>query len=355
MKKQFLLVLALVIIVLVSSYFFLANPPVGEPVIRIGVITDLSGFASVWGQNIQQGATLAAEEINQNGGINGQKLELIFEDGQSNNLSHVTAAQKLVSVDQVPVIIEQWTEETLSILPIAEENNTVIMCAVCSAPKFTEKSPLAFRTWGSDEFLIEKLVDYAKDQNFKRPLLVMTLGDWETGLKDAYFSAWGSSVPVESIERGSKDYRTIVTRINESNPDVIFLATNYNDALWLITQMNELGVNQELLAPSGSISQDIEKAVASKLVVADWEKSDQSFQDRFEKRWGNKPQVAADTAYDAVKLVAIAIEKNGSSTEQITKGLYEISNYAGASGEITIMPNRDRESREAILKIITGD
>src|SRR3989344_6415480 len=72
---------------------------------KIGVMLALTGDAATYGLPEQQAIKIAADEINSKGGINGKKIEIIYEDGKCNPKDGNAAAQKLINVDKVKVII----------------------------------------------------------------------------------------------------------------------------------------------------------------------------------------------------------------------------------------------------------
>ncbi len=72
--------------------------------INIGVIAPLSGPAATYGEDVSHGLKYVAKTINEAGGIDGQEINLIFEDGKCNGKDATTAVQKLINVDGVQAI-----------------------------------------------------------------------------------------------------------------------------------------------------------------------------------------------------------------------------------------------------------
>ena len=106
----------------------------GEPIV-IGSILRLSLGASD-GVPAKRGIEFAVEEINAAGGINGRPLEVIYEDSKDDATHSVNAATKLISVDNVPVIIgPMMSGNTLAVAPIAEENGIVLISPNATSPR----------------------------------------------------------------------------------------------------------------------------------------------------------------------------------------------------------------------------
>ncbi|MCK4458341.1 MAG: ABC transporter substrate-binding protein [Methanosarcinales archaeon] len=121
--------------------------------IRIGAILPLTGEAAEYGEDAKLGIDLAVEEINAAGGINGKRIQVVYEDSQATPSQGVSAIQKLTTVDKVPVIIGAMASSvTLAIAPIAEENKVVLLSPASSAPQITEAGDYIFRTEFSDAY-----------------------------------------------------------------------------------------------------------------------------------------------------------------------------------------------------------
>src|SRR3989344_1722245 len=119
MKKSFLT--TLIILVIVTACLQHKE----EPKLKIGVLLPLSGDLAVTGEKIDKGMRIAEAP---------DSVELIFEDTGSSAASAVSAAQKLIDIDHVDVIIGPYSpDETLAIIPLAEERGiTVFSLSYCS-------------------------------------------------------------------------------------------------------------------------------------------------------------------------------------------------------------------------------
>ncbi|MCK4341608.1 MAG: ABC transporter substrate-binding protein [Phycisphaerae bacterium] len=130
--------------------------------IKIGATLPLSGDAAVWGKNTQQGIDLALEQINASGGVLGRKLEVIYEDTQALAKEGVSAYRKLVTVHEVPAIIDDSVSSvTLAMAPMAEKDKVVILATGATAPKVSEAGDFIFRIWNSDAYEGDVAAKYA--------------------------------------------------------------------------------------------------------------------------------------------------------------------------------------------------
>lgn len=117
--------------------------------IYIGVNYALSGPGMLWGEMGQMGLTLAQEEINNAGGVNGRRIELIFEDSQTSPAKSVSAYQKLTTFNKTKIIIgDVWAFLTNPLIPLAEKDQ-VLLLSPTVMPESVERESLAFFQWAS--------------------------------------------------------------------------------------------------------------------------------------------------------------------------------------------------------------
>ena len=142
--------------------------------IKIGGAFALTGFASEWGAVERNGAILAIEEINAQGGINGREVKLIVEDTLSDGKGAINAVQKLINIDNVEVIVgPSWLDSFGGAAPIADENNIVFMTPSASidAIKSEHSYDYVFSTWYRTDKESEELAKHLSNANKKRIIL----------------------------------------------------------------------------------------------------------------------------------------------------------------------------------------
>src|SRR5450631_3405236 len=108
--------------------FAVAVPAVAQPApMRLGVLTPLTGAGGFDGPRMLKAMQAVADEINAAGGLLGRKIELVVEDDETNPEAAVRAAQKLVNVDKVPVIMGTWASAvTTAVAPVCWESKTFL-------------------------------------------------------------------------------------------------------------------------------------------------------------------------------------------------------------------------------------
>jgi len=328
-----------------------------KDVYRIGALMVLSGNDANYGRDSQRGIDLAAEEINNQGGIHGHPVEVLYEDSKGIPREGATAMQKLVSRDRVPVVIGGiFSSETLAAAPIAERNRVVLFSPGSSSPNITYAGDCIFRNWISDAFEGSIMADFARwGKGYTKVAIVYIKNDYGEGLKNEFtvrFESEGGQVStMESYEQGNTDFRTQLLKAVRSGPDAIYLPGYYNELAQLLKQARELRINTQFLSVvsfedpkmlelAGSAAEGVIYSTPA-VSMQDTSSGVRTFVDRFSKKYGREPGLFAAHGYDAMHILALAIEKGGFTADGIRNSLYRIQNYPGVSGLTSFDSNGD--------------
>ncbi|MCD6193333.1 MAG: ABC transporter substrate-binding protein [Candidatus Aminicenantes bacterium] len=334
--------------------------------IKIGVIVPLTGGSAKYGEDIKRGYDLAVEEINAEGGVRGRKIRLIYEDSEGKPEKAVTAAQKLIQRDRVVAILGPlWSSPTLAVAPICEKNKVVLLSSGSSSPKITDAGDYIFRNELSDKYGAEQTAKLFFNLGFKKIAIIYVNNDFGIGYKDVteqiYKNLGGVVTTTQSFEQDATDFRTQLLKIKDTNPEGLFIV-GYKEMILILKQMREFGINAQIL--SVALFEDpeiIEKVgdVAEGAIYTYYgtfdPKSQESrikeFVKKFEERYHKLPEYYAPIGYDAVKILALAIEKGGFAPEQIKEALYQIKDFPGLSGTTSFDENGD-VAKPVILKTV---
>ena len=332
--------------------------PASQGSYKIGVIYPLTGDAAAYGIPLQRATRIALDEINAKRSINGKRLEFIYEDGKCNPKDGNEAAQKLVNINKVRVIIGGvCSGETLGAAPIAEQNKVVIISPSATSPDITKAGDFIFRLAPSDAYAGIVASDYAfNNLKANKAAVISEATDYSQGLrrvfKENFEKLGGSVVADETYNPEDTDFRTQVTKAKAANPGIIyFVPQTPAKAILLVKQMKEAGIKQQLLTAEVMIGRNIvkENAAAMEGIIG----VEQKFDDKAPKSAALLAKYKQETneeapfpafmgaAYDIVYLIADAIEKNGYDGEGIRDYLYNVKDYDGAVGKVTIDNNGD--------------
>lgn len=364
MKKSLLVILTLSILILTACAVQQVPTEYEKPVqfqgsYKIGVMLPLTGDAAAYGLPIQKVIKIAADEVNSKGGVNGRKLELIYEDSRCNPKDGNAAAQKLVNIDKVKVIIGgACSGETLGAAPIVNDNKVVLISPSATSPDITTKGgDFVFRLAPSDAYAGIVASDYAyKELGAKKAAVISESTDYAQGLrrvfKENFAKLGGEIVADETYNPEDTDFRTQVTKVKAANPDVIYLVPQAPaKGVLLIKQLKEAGVNQQLLTAEVIIGRNIIKENAADVegLIGVEAKFDDKAQraaallGKYKEQAKEEPPFPfyMSAGYDIIYLLADAIGKYGYDSEKIRDYLYGVKDYDGVVGKVTIDENGD--------------
>jgi len=379
MKKN--IILSISILVMVSFLVVSCGPQYADQVTKktvttteggtltLGAIAPLSGDAAAYGVPIQQAIDLAVEEINDAGGVAGKELKILYEDGQCDAKGATSAAQKLINVDGVRIIIGGLCSgETLGAAPIAEENKVILFSAGSGSPDITTAGDYIFRNFPSDATSGSKVAEAAVDNKDTKIAILAEQTDYAQAVKNVFkdkFEDLGGKVVVdESYLSESSDYRTQLTKIKNAKPLGIYIVSQTPAKYGLVLkQMAELGVDAPIYTNEFAAAEDILGVYGDEIEGAIFaepafdenaQKSKElleKIKDKHGELSGALPPVYFATAYDAVYILVEAIEECGEDTSCIKAELYGVSNRLGTAGTLSIDKNGDAEF-EYVLKTI---
>jgi len=357
-----------IIVVVALAIVFIVIPTKREPEeIKIGAILPLTGKAGKYGEDAKLGIDLALNELHLQNGINGKKINVIYEDNQSSPQQSVSAIRKLISFEKVPAIIGPMTSSaTLAVAPIAEQNHMVLLSPAASAPALTEAGDYIFRNELSDAYggTAQARLTWNK-LNIKKVAILYINNDYGLGVKDAFLKTFTNLgckvVDIESFEPNATDFRTQLTRIKQKSPEAIFIIS-YKESIPILKQIKEIGIKVQLLSTpvfeDKEVLEKVGKLAEGVIYVYYGGFNPQSSNERvrkfveaFKKKYGRDPGYYSALAYDAMKILVLAIKNGGYKSEGIKNSLYEIKDFPGITGKATFDVNGD-VVKPVILKTV---
>lgn len=356
----------LVIVVLFARSYFTGNAiKDNSQTIKIGATVPLTGDLASFGNGEKSAMEIAVNEINSAGGINGKKLELVIEDTKCDAKEGVSVANKLINIEKVPVIVgEVCSGPTLAMAPLAEQSKTILFATAASSPKITNAGDYVFRDYPSDSYQGKFAAEYAYNKLGKRKagLLYMQI-DYGIGVKDSFKERFkelgGQIVSEENFAQNSKDMRTQLTKVKESNPDVIYFVGYNEEAVTFIQQSKALDINTQVVSTETFDDPSIVQKVGDSANGIIFVKLDTPTNEKFktamkDKTGSDQILIGSPNAYDAVHILANAMKKVGTDPTKIKDELYKVKDYRGISGTITIDSNGDLTSAKYQIKKYIG-
>ncbi|MEO6391112.1 MAG: ABC transporter substrate-binding protein [Pyrinomonadaceae bacterium] len=344
-----------------------ANYTTGD--IKVGVYADLSGKTSSFGKSTKDGITMATEEINAAGGIDGRKLVLVVEDDQGVPANAKTVVSKLITSDNVQAVLgEVASTNTLSAAPVAQEKHIPMITPSSTNPKVTQVGDYIFRVCFIDPFQGSVMAKFAANtlKAKKAAILGDVNSDYSKGLtqffKEEFTKLGGTIVAESTYTQDDNDFKGQLTQIRSASPDVIYIPGYYSQVGIIAKQARELGMNQPLMGGDGWDSPDLFKlggdALANSYISNHYSVDDpspaiQKFVAAYKKRFnGEAPDAIAALAYDSAYVLAEAIRK-AKTTEpaKLRDAIAATANYSGVTGNITINNERNAIKPAVVLKL----
>ena len=323
---------------------------------KIGAILPLSGNAAQYGEWAKNGISLAVDEINSKSGIKSKKIEIIYEDDAADAKKGIAATNKLITVNKVKVIIGAIPSSvTLAIAPICEKNKIVLISPGSSSPAITNAGDYIFRNWPSDDFEGEAMAKYAIEKKIKNVAILHINNEYGLGIADVfkreYSKLGGKVLVIETYRQGSSNMRPQLIKIKKYNPDAIYLVGHAKENGHAVKQARDLAIKSQILGTVGIEGPDLINIAGENsrgiIYTAPAFNPDspapivKAYQDAYIRKYNQKSEIFAATAYDATKIISFMIERYGYDASKIKIGLYDLINYRGATGITTFDKNGD--------------
>ncbi len=332
-----------------------ASATAQEP-IKIGLVTALSGQSARAGEAITRGLTIAIDELNAKGGVLGRKLELVRRDDEATPAKGVTAARELIFREKVTVLFGGLdTPVSLAIVPIVNQEKVPFMGPWAAGTPITQNGAnpnFVFRVSAVDEIVDRAMLLYAqKTFGAKKPGMILVNNPWgesnEKGLTAALNAKGIKPAGIEKFEGNDVDVVPQLTRLKSAGADTLFLVGNVGPSAQVVKSLDRMGWKVPVVShwgPAGGRFTELAGPSAKEVHFVQTysffgkqspvgEKVLKMLMAKYPdvKSAGDvTPAVGVANAYDAMHLVALAIQAaGGTGGDAIRQGFYKIGTYDG--------------------------
>jgi len=336
--------------------------------LRVGAVLPLTGDSAAWGDQGRKGIEAAVKEINDSGGINGQSLEVVYEDSQANPRLAVSAISKLISVDKVPAVVgDMVSATTLAMAPIAEEKQVVLIAPSASAPAISDAGKFIYRVWPSDLLEGSELAKWAHGQGYKRVCVLYISTDYGLGLSKVFqqtFESLGGSVPsTQGYAQDETNFKPYLARVKSENPDAVYLISYYKDAALALKQAKEIGLNAQFFGATAVESPELVKLAgdaAEGLIyptIVDFDPANpndnqRAFIEKFRAAYKTDPDWASSHAHDALLVIAEAMRSGARTGDEIRQAIDKKREFSGVTGRIIFNEKGDVVDKPVAIKMV---
>ena len=337
--------------------------------IQIGFFGDLTGPTFNFGLSAKNGVLMAADEINQAGGINGHKIDIVIEDDKGSPEEAAQVAGKLIDRYKVVAIIGAGASgNSLAAAPKAQSARVPLIAPSSTNPAVTQAGDYIFRACFIDAFQGEVMAKFAANtlQAKKAAIMLDFNSPYSRGLTEFFELSFaklnGQVVVKESYSQGDADFRGQLSLIKASSPDVIYIPGYYGDVAIIAKQARQLGLTVPLLGADGWDAPELWELggdalngsyISNHYSADDPSETIQRFVHAYRQRYGNlTPDAHAALAYDALRFLAEAIQRAGTNEEsKLRDALAETRNFTGVTGIISMDRDRNAVKPAVILKL----
>lgn len=324
--------------------------PAQVPPVKIGFFAPLTGPAAPDGTSSRNGAQMAIDEVNAAGGVLGRPLELVVYDDRLTPSEAVAIAHRLIERDRVVAVVAgSYSGPTRATAPIFQSNGIPTIAAYAVHPDITRAGDFVFRAsflgpvqGRAGAYLSSRILNARTasvlviDIDFGRALTA--------GFKTQAAAMGLRIVSEDPYPMGEREFAPLLTKVRGLTPDVIYATGYFAEGAQIVRQAKALGITARIIGQEGYDSPKFIElagpASEGTIITTNLDRDDpravvQDFLRRYRARFGIDADMVGASSYDAVRLMAAAMERAGvASPPRIRDAMYRTVNFDGATGVI---------------------
>lgn len=340
-------------------------------VMNVGFTATLTGADAQYGVAMEQGLQLAVQQINAAGGIAGKQVKVVVRDDQGEPSNAATIAQNFCDDSNMSIVFGySFSSTALSAIPVFKQCGMPVLMSSPTSVQLTGSYPGFFRNVVTDNVQGQVMADYAAAKGYKRVAILNLQTAYGQGLADRFEEvAKQKGITITSrqgFQSGVTDFSTQLAQIKGQNVQAIFVGAYYDAVANVAKQAKQAGLSVPVMCTDGCDGPDLlhlaSEAVQGTAFTAMYTPENSTaqagqFTKAFEKKYGHVPETEwTALAFDAGYDLKAAVEKaGGSSRGDVTKGMHQIKDVAGATGPTTFSANGERANPKELVVVIKGD
>jgi len=372
-KRKFVIILLIFSILILfgcsqSSEVFKARSEVAEKesgTIKIGVGWSFSANTT----KLFEGVKLAAEEINQNGGVFGKKIVLEKGDDKADVNQGLKIAEKFASDPDVMAVIghkESYVTDSVSL--IYETSKLIAFSPKSTNPKISQKGyKYFFRNVPTDAQIGKYLANVAKGKGYKKVIICYADNLYGLGLANS-FEKEASLIGLQVVSRSSysigdrREFKYILGDWEFYEFDAIFFAGTLPAGGYFVSEARNSGYDQPILSGNGLDSSeliDIAGKEANNVMISTEfnpkldKKIVQGFISKFKSKYDFAPDTSAALGYDALNVIVEAMRRaNSVDPQKIAPKIRKMKEWQGVTGTHTFNQDGDVVQKDIYLKVV---
>jgi len=338
--------------------------------IKIGLIAGLSGRVADMGIHGRDGAMLAIEEANSQGGVGGRGIELVARNDRQDKLVCREAIADLMAEQVVAVVGPMTSSMALEVVPEINRYKIPTISPTVSSSELANLDDYFFRVIPENSIAAIKTAEYVSlEKNYKNIFVIYDKGNssytksWYMTLKEHYEILGNGKIEgLSYISTNGYDFLELARVISKKKMDCLVILANALDTAMISQQLAKLGVKVPRIASEWALTEDIleygGKAVEGLEIFHSFDRNSVApvyleFKRRFQDRFGYTADFASAYAYNATNILLKALEE-GTSAEHMKNFILSNSPYEGVQGKIHFDRYGDAERDYFLLQIDNG-
>lgn len=344
--------------------FAVAGTASAADAIKIGYQLPLTGNTAQYGQDFKTAAEIALERFNASGRLP-VKVEIVFEDSRSDAKEGVAIARKFVDDEAIVGVLGDFTSGvSMASAQVYKEAGMPQLSQTASHPDFVKISEWQFRNITTQAGEGPYNADWMLSKGLKKVAVIAEQTDWGQSVTkyfdDELTAKGGTVLMTEYFNRGTPDFRSLLTKIERSKPDAIYTGFFYEDGANFLKQMKQLGITVPVFSTSAAHNQKIIElagpdaeglSLTTNFLPNDPRPEVKNFVEAWVKARGAEPGQFPAQAFDAVNIMLDAVVKTYPKTTRasVRDALAATKDFPGVTGKTTF--GADREPVKSLSKV----
>ena len=313
--------------------------------IRIGAILSLTGNTAASGQYIRDGILLAVEEINRQGGVNGSKIDIAFEDSKGDPQAAVEAFNKMELTRPPLFYLSHLSSVGVALGPLTDDKKVVLIGLTTSAPAFLHGRALVYQFWPLAQADMPPILRILQDLKVKKLGIIYSneeFGAAEKTLASKAFSDAGGTVAVQSFEMADTDFHRQLEALKDQ--EAIYVAAFGANFVNIIHQLRADKYERPILmppigGPALFVLPEMQGVYSAAPIIYDprslfARRAGERFTARYQKPFNHW----AASGYDFIKLISGLLEDRPLSRQSVRDVLAAGFDYSGVFGPVRVRP-----------------
>ncbi|MCB0307921.1 MAG: ABC transporter substrate-binding protein [Bdellovibrionales bacterium] len=335
----------------------------------VGYIDAFSGTRAMFGVSTRSGIQMAIDELNAQGGLRGQKIDLkIYDDEGIPQKAEKVAGQLLKEHPNVLAVLgASASSRSLLMAPIFQKQEIPMVTSSSTHPKVTAAGDYIFRVCFVDTFQGPVMAEFLiKSLKIKKAAILrdistqysLTLSEF---FKKRFIRTGGEVVSDQTYQSGDVDFGSQLKALKKHRPQVVYVPGYYSDVGRIVLQARQEGIASMFVGGDGWDSPDLLNVVEDRLNGAYFtshfspDNEDPTyllFKKNYVARYGRPPDAFSALGYDAAGVLIAGMKKTKTlSPSGIRDEIAKTKNYSGVTGKISLDKNRNAIKPVVILKI----